>query len=340
MATNNKCSNCGGALVFDPNSGELKCTHCETITDIEDAKALNNKKIYTAESTIKQSKTKYAHFCCKSCGRTHICEVDTPVSRCPSCGDIALERTVNVEYVPDGIIPFKVDHENAMQSYISWLKKKRWAPNNLKHLARAQSLVARYIPIYNYEFRCVSNYHGTGYITKGTGDDRQKKRIHFSDTRIDLEQNYIESASTEINSATLRELGNFDYSNIMVYRTEYLYGFIASQIQVDLHQNCENMRSFVVRDIESKIKRSINCQIETFHCTTNFEYIKYNHLYVPLWTNVYKYKDKTYTCYINGQTGKAHGTAPKSFWKIFGAILLGIVIVGGLGYLAYKFGII
>ena len=126
----------------------------------------------------------------------------------------------------------------------------------------------------------------------------------------------------------------------MAYRTEYIYGFVASQVNVDLHQSCANMRGFVVRDIENKIKRSLNCQIETFHCSTTFEYIKYNYLYVPIWTNTYKYKNKTYTCYINGQTGKASGTAPKSFWKIFGAVVLGILIVGGLGYLAYHFGLI
>ena len=179
MPTNNKCSNCGGALVFDPHSGELKCTHCENITNIDDTKALNEKKLYSPESTIAQSKVKYAHFCCKSCGRTHICDIDTPINRCPSCGDVTLERTVNVDYVPDGVIPFKIDFEKAMQSYMSWLKTKKWAPNNLKSLAQAQSLVAKYIPIYNYEFKCVSEYHGTGHITKGHGDMEYKKKIYM-----------------------------------------------------------------------------------------------------------------------------------------------------------------
>lgn len=340
MATNNKCSNCGGALVFDPQSGELKCTHCEAITDIEDTKVLNDKKFYDESSSIKQSRAKYAQFLCKSCERTHVCTVDTPIERCPSCGDVNLERTVNVEYIPDGIIPFKINYENAMQSYLSWIKKKKWAPNNLKHLARAESLGARYLPIYNYEFKCISNYHGTGYITKGSGENQRKKKIHFSDTRTDIRQNFIESADGGFNSSSLRDFGNYDFGNIMAYRTEYIYGFVASQVNVDLHQSCANMRGFVVRDIENKIKRSLNCQIETFHCSTTFEYIKYNYLYVPIWTNTYKYKNKTYTCYINGQTGKASGTAPKSFWKIFGAVVLGILIVGGLGYLAYHFGLI
>jgi len=336
MATNNKCSNCGGTLNFDPVSGELKCTHCESITDIEDTQAINDKKDYNENSTIKQSKTKYTQFTCKSCNRTHISSTETDLQRCPCCGDALLEKTLNVEYTPDGVIPFKIDYEKAMQSYKSWLKTKKFAPNNLKSLASAQSLVARYIPVYNYAFKCTSNYHGTGFVTRGMGDNKRTERIHFKDTRIDVYDDYLECASDDISSADLRKLGNYNFGNIMVYKTEYLYGFIASQIKTDLHQNCANMRSVAVNDIQNKIKRSLNCRIESFHCNTNFNYIKYNHLYLPMWTNVYKYKDKTYTCYINGQTGKATGTAPKSFWKIFGVVLLGIAIACGIGYLICK----
>ena len=57
-----------------------------------------------------------------------------------------------------------------------------------------------------------------------------------------------------------------------------------------------------------------------------------------MWVNAYMYKDKSYVCYINGQTGKASGTAPKSFWKIFFTVLGVIAAVGAIAFLVMKYG--
>ena len=79
----------------------------------------------------------------------------------------------------------------------------------------------------------------------------------------------------------------------------------------------------------------MKARIENFVCNTNFENMRYNYLYVPVWINNYKYKDKTYNCYINGITGKVSGNSPKSFWKILFTVLGICALVGGLVFLAY-----
>ena len=66
----------------------------------------------------------------------------------------------------------------------------------------------------------------------------------------------------------------------------------------------------------------------------------YNYLYVPIWSFDYKYKDKSYNCFINGVSGKVSGKSPKSGVKIFFTVL---AILAGIGvgvYFLYKNGII
>ena len=326
METHNQCPSCGGELSFDPNSGDLKCSHCGQKTSFNENNTSNLKRAYDQFSSIRTQKATNTQYTCSSCGRTHISGVDNELTRCPSCGSPNLERTLNIEYIPDGVIPFKINQENAIQMYRAWIKKKKFAPNNLKRLAKLQGLTARYVPVYNYDFMCTSHYYGTGTETVGMGDNRRTRRIRFNDTRTDVFNNYLDSACSELSSHELRKFGNYNFGDVKVYKTEYLYGFIASQIQVDLHTSCANTRQSVINEIHQKIKSSLSCSIETFHCDTNFNYVRYNYLYVPMWTSVYKYKDKTYHCYINGQTGKASGRAPKSVWKILGVVLFWIAI--------------
>lgn len=340
MSTSNKCKNCGGALNFDPVSGELKCTHCSSIINIEESSVLNVKRPITEESNIKRKRAEHTQFSCSICGRKHITASDIDLDNCPSCGSNQLEKIVNVEYEPDGVIPFKLNQEKALESFASWVKKRRFAPNNLKKMAKTKCLKGIYFPIYNFDVSTTSHFSGVG-VNSHTGSDGKThySRHSFKDTAHHSFTNYLESANSLISSNKFREAGDFNYGEIYAYRTEFLYGFLASEINIDLNQGCSNMKSSVCREVESKIRRSLRYDtIENFHCSTNFNQINFNHLYVPMWVNTYVYKDKTYYCYINGQTGKASGTSPKSFWKIFFTVLGALAVIGAITFVVMKYG--
>ena len=337
MTIDNKCKNCGGELIYDVSSGELKCMQCDSIVDIPEQNANATKVDYTETSTLKISTEEYTQYSCSTCGRKHITPVHQELVNCPSCGDCNLEKNVSVSYVPDGIIPFKLDKEKAMQSFSQWLRKRFWAPNNLKKLAKTESLKGTYFPIYNYDFNCFSKYSGVGVKSRRGLDGKTYTTRHkFKGDRNDNFINYVDSANTTIPSGLLREMSNFDYTQCYIYRTEFLYGWIGLDNNIDIHNSFVKVKQSSKQEIEKRIKQESKYDsVENLICDTEYTNIKYNYLYVPVWVNYYNYKGKTFNCFINGITGKVSGDAPKSFWKRFFAIL-GIIAVGVLLYFLTK----
>jgi len=55
---------------------------------------------------------------------------------------------------------------------------------------------------------------------------------------------------------------------------------------------------------------------------------------LPVWLAAYKYRGKSYRFVVNGQSGRVQGERPYSAWKIAAAVVLGLIIAGGIGYLA------
>jgi DNA-directed RNA polymerase subunit RPC12/RpoP len=338
MTTSNKCPNCSGELVFDIESQKLKCTHCSTFQDFESSSKKLEKQLLTAESTIKKSKTEYTQYACQTCGRKHICATDTPLTRCPSCGSDNLTKTVKIDYTPDGIIPFKIDKENALAHFSSWLKTRKFTPNSLKRLAKSKVMDGFYLPAYFYDFECTTHYSGVGINTvRSPRGDVRTVRHSFNKVRNDKYVNRIESASSAISSMKMEQLGGFSENKILVYRTEYLYGFFGGQVDSFVQDNSQNMKRTVTQELAFDVRAKLPYErIENFSCNTDFSNIFYSYVYLPVYKGFYNYKKRNYYYYINGENGKVTGKTPKSFWKIL-LVVLGVgALVALFIYLYYK----
>lgn len=337
MVINNKCSSCGGELVFDTKSQELKCCQCDSIVDIPEQEAEFTKKELNVKSSIEESKTKYCQFTCHTCGGRHIVLTENDLTKCPSCGDNNLTKNVNIEYMPDGIIPFKLDKDTALACFKQWIKKAKFVPNKLKKTS-AENFFGVYFPAYCYDFNCHSTYHGVGitYIRTKVGNTTHvtSKQQYFSGSRNDTYRNYLDSASTQFNAFNIRKISNYSFGKIYVYRPEFLYGWIGTEVDVNLQDSCKRVKSIINQEIKDLARRleTRYDRVENFSCETTYEMQKYGYLYLPIWTCNYKFRNKIYNCYINGETGKTTGKTPKSFWKIFG---LTMSILGAIGLGAF-----
>ena len=318
-------------MVFDVEWQNLKCTHCASSVGFDIIKAPFVKKEYKATSTITSSMTEYTEYVCQTCGRKHVVKKDEPLSNCPSCGDDNLKKVIRVDYTPDGIIPFKVDKNTATKNFFNWVKRRRLSPNMLKNLDRTQRLVGMYVPVYFYDFQTSSTYSGVGirHYTDKEGKTHTRRENFHKVSRSEY-VDYIQSAGQEVPSHTLKMLGSFDTTQLNVYSPEYLYGWIGAEVTSFVKDNYNDMTEYLSHSIASSLKFALPYDsVENFECYTVFSNVRYSYVYVPVYKGSYKYKDKNYTYYVNGQNGTITGKSPKSFWKIFGiAILLALGIAG------------
>jgi hypothetical protein len=59
----------------------------------------------------------------------------------------------------------------------------------------------------------------------------------------------------------------------------------------------------------------------------------FKHILLPVWLAAYKYRGKSYRFVVNGRTGRVQGERPYSAIKIAFAVIAGLIIAAGVGFL-------
>ena len=335
----NICKSCSSQMEFDPNSQSLKCVHCGKLDVFDVQKYSGEKHTFAIDFDIDKQKVEGKRYLCKSCGRECVFGEEEQEPRCQSCGNKDLQPIKSIEYKPDGILPFKINEEKAIKCFFDWIKKRKFAPKDLKTLDRANLFEKVYVPVFSYDFDVDTSYSGRGVVYSYTRSDgrRVEKKEHFQGSRTDKYNNYLTSASSAIPSYTLRSLQPFS-NGYYVYSPEFLYGFVASNIEYSLQDSFRDLTILVKNEIEKRIKQNQPyTHIESFFCHSSFSNIKYNYLYFPIYKGEYSYRGKKYRFFVNGENGNVTGNSPRSIWK---TILMTIVIAlgaVGLGFLISLF---
>ena len=69
------------------------------------------------------------------------------------------------------------------------------------------------------------------------------------------------------------------------------------------------------------------------HIETRVSDVTFKHVLLPVWTAAYRYRGESYRFVVNGRTGRVRGERPWSAWKIAFAVIVGLILAAGLGYL-------
>ena len=326
-----KCDGCGGNLLFDPESQNLKCEYCKSTVEIfASKKGYNIKHKYTPTMKFVESKDTGNVYRCLSCDTKVSTVTETELKRCPSCGSKDLNQIQETQLHPMNIIPFSVSKENAASLYQKWIGSRKFAPNNLKKMAKLQKVSGLYAPVYLFDLDATTHYSAQGITEHKRKDGSiRKSSTYINDVEHTEYLNYICSANHKLNSNIFRGTGGYDNAGIVPYSNEYLLGLSGVGTDFTVQQSFADATEEISNAEQSQIKSRLNLRyddVDFFRASTEIRNVDCGYLYVPVWANHYKYKNKDYHCYINGQTGKIHGKTPKSFWKIFG-LVLGITAV-------------
>ena len=125
-----------------------------------------------------------------------------------------------------------------------------------------------------------------------------------------------------------KTVGLWNLKALQPFDSSYLSGFVTEKYTIPLidghieaNQEARNIATnWACRDIGGDTQR-----VSSLEMTLDDETFK--HILLPVYISAYRYKNKRYNFFVNGQTGSISGKRPYSFWKIFLFIMAIILVI-------------
>ncbi|WP_297130667.1 hypothetical protein [Terrisporobacter sp.] len=332
-------------MEFDANVQALKCPNCGTKVDIEnDPTSIveHNLDIHAMRKIKVEEKTSTSMEC-EGCG-AHV-EVDktSTATTCPYCGShYVLSQKQLDSIVPDGVIPFKIDKNKVESIFTNWIKGRWLAPNILKTLYQKDKIQGIYMPYWTFDANTRTHYTAMGGINHRVEyeDENGEKKVRIETRWYPTSGNInhffddiLVSASNKLDEILLIGVQPSSTRNIVSYSPDYMSGYCAEIYTVDLkdahNEALAKMNRRLRSKAESDVLRRYDC-VRALRLNTSYSDETYKHIFVPVYSTAYTYKDKRYNVLINGETGEIRGEYPKSIAKITAIIILILGILFGI----------
>ena len=344
------CEGCGADLRWEPGVTALKCAYCGFEKTVKRPKEAIQEQMVDVALRAPRDLGWGAErkvIACKRCGAHTTLDPHVAASSCAFCGTTAVvEAPPNSAIVrPEGLLPFRISRESALQSFRKWLRSLWFRPNDLKSASRMTAIQGAYIPFWTFDARTDSVWTAEAgyyyYVDVGSGKTRRRERrvrwepasgelmLFFDDVPV--------PASRGIDAELCRGIEPYPTAELTPYEPEYLSGFLAEENAIDLPEAVESAKVRMRDEIRTACAREVpgdthrNLQVQSV-----FSGLAYKNALLPVWIAAYDYRGKPYRFLANGVTGKCHGTAPWSWIKITLAVfavvtfLLTIIVILGL----------
>lgn len=349
------CEQCGAQLTFEPGTTVLKCPYCAHETPIQPPdQAVEELDIYAfldkANLNLELEKDRVLH--CNNCAAEFTVPANQETQECPFCGSNVVVPTESEQrIIPNGVLPFVVPDKAARGHVQAWLNSRFWAPNDLKKLALKEGrLKGMYIPYWTFDAQTETDYTGmrgdhyyeTESYTDSNGNRQtrqvQKTRwwpasghvsVHFDDVLV--------LGSAAIPERYAQRLVKWELASVASFEPRFLVGFQSMRYDIDLTSGFARAQEFMQPAIDQAIRYDIGGDEQRIS-SKDTQYLDptFKLLLLPIWVGGYRYRGKSFRFLVNGQSGEIQGEAPVSFWKVFFAVLLGLLLIGLIIFLTKK----
>lgn len=344
-----KCPGCGDNLIFDPEKGCLKCPSCGTTKLIQSAAGEEKdfSELAAASACTWQEETHVYH--CANCNAEEVLSKREIAHVCPFCGSPSVVEKEEMDTLrPNAVIPFLLNKEKASSLAREWAKKKLFAPKDFKTYFSPETINGVYIPAFTFDANTYSVYDGKlgeHYYTTHTVNGKQVRTQHTRYFKVsgNYDQFFDDlavSATDAVPTSVTRKLLYYDYHNCVEYNEEYLYGFSALLYSRDGATCWEEAREQAEKSIRSSILSKYRYDVVSYlNVKTKYANRTYKYLLVPMYTGNYRYREKSYSFYINGRSGKAKGSFPVSRLKVSLALVIGAAVLTAAAFLLHYLGV-
>lgn len=343
------CVNCGAELRYAPGTTELKCEYCGYTQEIPASESSFEEielKPYLESMGSQSHSEEIMMLHCKNCGANQHVEENYKSLHCVYCTmPLIIEDAYKEEWIlPGAVLPFMIGQKEAHEIFRKWVKGLWFAPNKLQKASLdPQNTKGLYAPYWTFDAQLYADYVGQRgeyyYVTKTVGTGKNRRTVRERKTRwypaagnvSGFVDDTLIKASKQRSGVIPTKIAHWKLSDLKPFNSSYLAGFVTEKYTIPLkdgHLDATKTArtiadSWARRDIggDTQMVTSINMKLseETF-----------KHILLPVYISAYRYKNKRYNFFVNGQTRKISGQRPYSFWKIFFlviAILFAIVVL-------------
>lgn len=338
-----KCADCGGNMVFDPDKQVLTCPYCGQFKDFKKDSDVKERDIETAFALAEKWEDTSV-VSCDNCGAKFVVTSNEVALFCPYCGTSHVRKSADLAGIkPNALFPFSFSVERAEVIAKKWAKRKLFAPKRFKKNVCVDNIHGVYEPCFTFDSKTVSCYDGrigkhrtrTVRTKNGVRTETYIEWRHVSGVYDYFFDDVTIAAGGGLDQRSYEKLAPFDMQTIKVYNKDYLAGYSANHYDKDLKTAWNESKEIMDSRIRKMIVDRYNCDVvgylnvRTIHNDATFKYVL-----LPVYLLNYRYKKKNYKVAVNGNTGKVVGKTPVSFWRVIIAVLLGVGLVAGLVLLA------
>ena len=344
-----KCDGCGANMVFNPDTQKLYCPHCgseKTLDDNGTAKELSLLEGLGKDNLYQESDGAVV-FRCKNCGANIVISDGKSATTCPFCGTAHVEQTKDMAGLkPNGVVPFLFGIEKAIEYSKAWAKKRLFAPRRFKKNLSAENVKGVYTPCFTFDSYTTSQYDGkigiTHTRTVGSGKNRRTETWtewrHIHGTFYDNFDDVLITAGNKFDQKKLDKVSPYDTNASKEYEKQFMLGFMAYKYDIEL-TDCwgsakDKMDALIRKGI---LKQYVYDKVAYLNVSTTHERTTYKYVMLPVYVGNFNYSKKLYNFYVNGTTGKTWGKTPKSPIRVGIAVILGLAVAVGIGWLIYKY---
>lgn len=342
-----QCKYCGGRVVFDSESQNMKCQFCDSefpLADFEKQKPLKEGDA-VVESGLDsdfsiggqewedEEKKGMNLYVCESCGGEIIADQNMGASKCPYCeNNIVMKEQFKGDLKPELIIPFKLDKEAAKNKYFKHLEGKRFLPRVFKDQNHIDEIKGVYVPFWLYDATVDASivYEATqekrwsdnnyNYVETSYYDVRRDGNMAFERIPAD--------ASSKMPDDLMESIEPFDNKGAVPFNTAYLAGYMADKYDVEADHYQEHIRDRVKQSTKQYYRETVKGydSVNTKRENIRIRKGEVHYAMYPVWLLNTTWNGQKFTFAMNGQTGKMVGNLPLdkgAFYKTFAIMAAG-----------------
>ncbi len=344
-----KCKQCGGRMLYIPNSFVVKCDHC-SYEELFDFEANNSTTKHSLQELTQSTNVQYKIIKCDSCGAEILASIFL-ASQCPYCGNTFFDKNYfnKLEQPIDGIIPFKISKNQLYNKIKKWKKSLFLTPNSFKkQIQQITFFKGTYIPYWIIHSKTDISYKAQCGINTLMS---KKTKWHNEEGKITTTLNNLALLGTTSVPEYFEDktLPKFDdiiaepfnnrwiFSDIVPLNEYFTYGFSCELPTLTIQQTLNKQEKKIRYELEQKVIKKLEksgCDVAYINkLSYQHKELFYQLVLLPVWIASYRYKNRVYQILINGQTGEVVGNRPISKVKVFFLWLLVFCFIIYIGFI-------